>query len=125
VPDSPSAHRAEAIFVSPVIILAAAMLVGWGLYTACLPRPVFVVRIINGVPRTARGLVTRGFLQDIAETCARHGVRGGEIRGIASGRRINLAFSGEMPEACRQQLRNLWNLSGWSATGPTGPRRTA
>jgi hypothetical protein len=118
-------HRPEALFVSAVIMLAAALMIGWGLYSACLPRPIFVVRIIDGVPRTARGTVTRGFLRDVAEICTHNGVRRGEIRGIASGRRINLAFSGDMPEAWRQQLRNIWNMSGWSATGPSGPRRTA
>ena len=55
----------------------------------------------------------------------RHGVRGGEIRGIAAGRRINLAFSGAIPDPCRQQIRNIWGVSGWSAAGPSGPRRTA
>ena len=107
--------------MSAVFMLAAALLVGWGLYSACLPRPVFVVRISDGVPRAARGTVTRAFLRDIAETCARHGVRRGEIRGIAAGRRINLAFSGDMPEPCRQQIRNLWSLSGWSARVRAGP----
>jgi hypothetical protein len=35
---------------------------------------------------------------------------------MAEGRRIVLAFSADMPEVCRQQLRNIWNLSGWSAS---------
>ncbi len=34
---------------------------------------------------------------------------------MAEGRRIVLTFSGHVPETCRQQLRNIWNLSGWSA----------
>ena len=82
----------------------------------------FVIRITDGVPRAARGQVTRGFLRDVAETCADNGVRGGEIRGIATGRRINLAFSGSIPNLCRQQIRNIWGMSGWSAAGPPGPR---
>jgi hypothetical protein len=111
--------------VNLLILLALASMGGWGLYRACRPRPVFVVRLTDGVPRAAKGRVTRGFLQDIAETCSRHGARRGEIRGIAAGRRINLTFSGDMPEACRQQIRNLWNLSSWSAAGSPRPRRTA
>jgi Protein of unknown function (DUF3634) len=120
-----SSGRAEAIIVNPLFVLPLAFLVGWGLYSACRPRPVFVVRIIDGVPRAARGQVTRGFLQDVAETCARHGVRRGSIRGVAAGRRINLVFSAGIPERCRQQIRNLWGLSGWSALGTSRPRRTA
>ena len=34
---------------------------------------------------------------------------------------VALAFSGDIPPSCRQQLRNLWHLSGWSA-GPSRPR---
>jgi Protein of unknown function (DUF3634) len=111
--------------VNPLILLPLAVLVGWGLYAALRPHALFVIRIADGVPRTARGQVTRGFLQDVAETCARHGVRDGEIRGIAAGRRINLDFSGAIPGRCRQQIRNIWGVSGWSAAGPSGPRRTA
>jgi Protein of unknown function (DUF3634) len=111
--------------VNPLFILPITLLVGWGLYSACRPRPVFVVRISEGVPRAARGQVTRGFLQDVGETCARHRVRRGAIRGVAHGRRINLEFSSGIPGPCRQQIRNLWGLSGWSASGPGRPRRMA
>jgi hypothetical protein len=102
--------------------LALAALVAWGLWTACRPRSSFVVRITNGVPRVTQGKVTPGFLQEIGEVCGRHEVIRGELRGVpAAGRRIALWFSRDVPEPCRQQLRNLWNLSGWS-TGPPRPR---
>lgn len=104
--------------MNPWLLLPIALLVGGGLYWACRPRSVFVVRIGGGVPRAARGQVTRGFLQDIAEACARHGVRRGSIRGVAEGRRINLVFSPGIPAPCRQQIRNLWGVSGWSAAVP-------
>jgi hypothetical protein len=58
--------------------------------------------------------VTRTFVREVGEVCRRHGVRRAEVRGIDEGRRIVLTFSGDMPETCRQQLRNIWNLSGWS-----------
>ena len=109
----------------PLFLLAVVLLVGWAVYSACRPRALFVIRVADGVPRAARGRVTRGFLRDVAETCTHHGVRGGEIRGIAAGRRINLVFSGTIPDLCRQQIRNIWGMSGWSAAGPAGPRRTA
>jgi hypothetical protein len=111
--------------VNYLLLLVLGVVIGWVLYTICRPRPVFVVRIRDGVPQAARGQVTRGFLQDVAETCARHGVRDGEVRGLATGRRINLVFSAGIPNPCRQQIRNLWGVSGWSATGPSGPSRMA
>jgi hypothetical protein len=42
---------------------------------------------------------------------------------VAAGRRIDLVFSGGIPGPCRQQIRNLWGVSGWSASGPRGPKR--
>jgi hypothetical protein len=104
-----------------LFLLALALIVAWGVYSACHPQPVFVVRVEEGKARVVRGKVTQTFLQEIGETCARHGVRRGVVRGIANGSRIALAFSGGIPATCRQQLRNLWHLSGWSA-GPSRPR---
>ena len=100
--------------MSVVLLVGVALLIGWGLYSVCRPKPIFIVRIIEGVPRIARGQVTRGFLQDIADACARHQIRNGEIHGVAAGRRINLMFSREIPKSCQQQVRNLWGLTGWS-----------
>ncbi len=106
-----------------LLLLVLGLVIGWILYTIGRPRPVFVVRLRDGVPRAARGQATRGFLRDVAETCARHGVRDGEVRGIARGRRIDLVFSAGIPDPCRQQIRNVWGVSGWSAAGPSGPKR--
>jgi Protein of unknown function (DUF3634) len=94
--------------------LGLAAFVAWALWTAVRPRCAFVVRIKEGVPRVARGTVTRSFLQEIAETSGRHLVDEGVIRGVVKGRRIVLTFSAGMPPPCQQQLRNLWELSGWS-----------
>jgi hypothetical protein len=117
--------RRGQIDVNHLLVLVLGLVIGWLLFTVCRPRPVFVVRIRDGVPRAVRGQVTRGFLQDVAETCARHGVRDGEVRGLAAGRRIGLTFSGGIPNRCRQQIRNLWGVSGWSAMGPSKPSRMA
>jgi Protein of unknown function (DUF3634) len=95
------------------IALAAAVL--WALWSVSRPRPAFVVRIVRGLPQVARGTVTPAFVQEVAEVCRRHGVRDGTVRGMVQDRRIALAFSGNMPAPCRQQLRNLWNISGWSS----------
>jgi hypothetical protein len=111
--------------VNTWLVLVLALLAGWSLYSAGRLRALFVVRIRDGVPRAARGQVTRAFLRDIAEISDHHGVRRGEIRGVAAGRQIHLKFSSGIPELCRQQIRNLWGFRGWSAAGPPGPRRTA
>jgi hypothetical protein len=108
-----------------LLLLVLGAVIGWVLYTISRPRPVFVVRIRDGVARAARGQVTRVFLQDVAEACDRHGVRDGEVRGLTAGQRIGLVFSSGIPERCRQQIRNLWGVSGWSAAGPSGPNRMA
>jgi hypothetical protein len=72
----------------------------------------------DGVPELVQGTVTPGFLQDVAEVCTRHGVRRGTIRGAAHGNRISLSFSGDMPASCKQQLRNIWNLSPRLSAAP-------
>ena len=79
------------------------------------PGAAFIVRIKQGVPRLTRGTATRSFLQEIGETCRRHGVSHGVVRGVVQGRKITLKFRGAIPPACQQQLRNIWGLSGWSA----------
>jgi hypothetical protein len=104
-----------------LFLLALVLIVVWGLYSAVQPRPVFVVRVEDGKARAVRGKVTPAFLQQIGETCDRHAVRRGVVRGVANGSRIALAFSGDIPPSCRQQLRNIWHLSGWSA-GPSRSR---
>jgi hypothetical protein len=110
--------------VNYLLLLVLVLAIGWVLFTICRPWPVFVVRITDGVPRAVRGQVPRGFLQDVAETCARNGVQDGEVRGLTAHQRIDLVFSAGIPNHCRQQIRNLWGVSGWSAAGPRRPQRT-
>jgi hypothetical protein len=101
-----------------VLQLAVVALLVWILYSVFRPRPVFVVRLERGVPRIAKGTVARAFVQEIGETCGRHGVRDCVVRGVVTGPKIALVFSDGLPAPCRQQLRNLWALSGWSAVPP-------
>jgi hypothetical protein len=98
-----------------VITLALLGMIGWGLWKACQPRSIFVVRIESGSPRVVRGTVTKAFLNRIGEACLDHGVTRGVIRGQVRGREIALEFKGHFPPACRQQLRNIWVMTGWSA----------
>jgi Protein of unknown function (DUF3634) len=89
----------------------------WAIWSAARPRPAFVVRIASGVPRVARGTVAGAFLSDVGDVCRRHGVRDGAVLGVVKEGRIALEFSGDISAPCRQQLRNVWSISGWSA-GP-------
>ena len=101
--------------------LALLGLIGWGVWQACRPRSVFVVEVEDGIPRVIRGRVTRAFLSSIHEACRHHDVTRGSIRGRAHGDQVALDFRGAFPDACRQQLRNVWVISGWSS-GPRGKR---
>ncbi|HKI16519.1 MAG TPA: DUF3634 family protein [Isosphaeraceae bacterium] len=107
------------LFVS----LALAAFVVWVIWSICGPQCTFVVRIRDGVPGLTRGKVSQAFLQEIAEVCARHGVREGVVRGIKKADRIGLSFSDGLPAPCQQQLRNLWHLSARMSPPPTRRRR--
>jgi hypothetical protein len=73
-------------------------------------RFVFWVRIRNGVPSVGRGKVAAPFLRDLVDVCGEYPIERGWVGGVRRGRGIQLAFSRSIPERCRQQLRNLWNL---------------
>jgi hypothetical protein len=94
--------------VAILLQLGVAALVAWALWTALRPRSAFVVRVRGGAPQVIRGTVSRAFLHEIGETCTRHGVTDGLVRGVVTRGRVALAFSTGIPPHCRQQLRNLW-----------------
>ena len=75
------------------------------------PRPVFVVRIRNGLARVSGGVVARAFLAAIDDECRRSGITSGTVKGILKGGRLSLAFSRNIPQECRQRLRNVWQLT--------------
>jgi hypothetical protein len=86
-----------------------------GVWFAMQPRCAFVVRIAQGHPKAVRGKVTPAFLDQVRETCERHGVQNGTVRGLIRGKRICLSFSRSLPPPGQQQLRNWWANWGWSA----------
>jgi hypothetical protein len=97
---------------SPVLLIGFIVV---GVWFALQPRCAFVVRIAKGQPKAIRGKVTAAFLDQIRETCERHGVRNGTVRGLIRGKRICLGFSRSLPQAGQQQLRNWWANWGWLA----------
>jgi hypothetical protein len=101
--------------LSTVLTTGLAALVIWALYSAVRPRAAFVIRVRAGVPRVVRGTVKPAFVAEVAEVCRRHNVQEAAVSGVKRDNRIALAFSGSISESCRQQLRNVWSLSGWSA----------
>ena len=101
--------------LSVALLFTLTALVLWGLWSAARPRAAFVVRIARGEPRVLRGTVTSSFVQEVREICGRNKVDHGEVRGVPKDGRIALEFSDGIPPPCRQQLRNLWFMSGWSA----------
>ncbi|MGC8643022.1 MAG: DUF3634 family protein [Isosphaeraceae bacterium] len=106
------------------LTLALLGFIGWAIWQACRPRSVFEIRLEDGHPRVVRGTVARAFLGEIRALCEHHGVTRGTVRGQARGTRIGLDLRGPFSPAFRQQLRNIWALSGWSAARPRGRRTT-
>ncbi len=105
-----------------LVTLALLGLIGWAIWLACQPRSVFVIRIEGGQPRVVRGTATKAFLAEIRALCLHHGVTQGTVRGEVHGSQIGLNLRGPFPPACRQQLRNVWVMSGWSPGRPGGRR---
>jgi hypothetical protein len=101
--------------ITEVVVVLAACAAAWGLWRAGRPRAVFLVRLADGKPTAAEGTVTPAFLARVREVAAANGVSRGLVSGFAHGEFIRLRFSSEIPERARQQLRNWWASSGWSA----------
>jgi hypothetical protein len=103
-----------------IAILLLSGLFLYVMWKASRPPRVFVIVIANGEPTPSVGIVTPAFLQIVREIAAEHRIESGRVWGEAArANRIRLAFSPSFPAAARQQLRNWWAASGWSA----GPRR--
>jgi hypothetical protein len=96
------------------LLLLLAGLVVWQVWRASRPR-LFAVRLDEGTPRAARGVVTPAFLQRVREVASDHGVTAGRVIGVMRGPHIGLEFSRQFPGPARQQLRNWWAMSGWPA----------
>ncbi|HZU39187.1 MAG TPA: DUF3634 family protein [Gemmataceae bacterium] len=105
--------------VNLLVRVAFLLFLAWVVWTLCQPRSVFIVRIIAGTPRAAKGVVTPAFLEAVRDMAQQHHIEEGTVRGVVRGRHISLAFSRGIPVGGRQQLRNWWALSGW----PARPRR--
>ncbi len=103
--------------VAKLVALLIGGAIMWSLWRAAQGRCVFVVRVSDGEPRAVAGTVTAALLNVVREVAAEHGVRAGEVRGLARGARIRLEFSRQFPEPARQRLRNWWGFSGWRARG--------
>ena len=99
----------------------------WVFWLVLRPGCAFVVRFSGGGARAVKGVATRAFLERVREICSQYSVPRATVRGVIHGQRISLAFSRGIPPSGRQQLRNWWSLSGWSAlpTGSCGPPRRA
>jgi Protein of unknown function (DUF3634) len=94
-------------FARIAVVAAVVVAIAWLIASA---RYVFWVRIRNGVPKVGRGKLAAPFLRDLIDVCGRYPIERGWVGGVRRGRHIQLAFSRSIPEPCRQQLRNLWNL---------------
>jgi len=96
--------------MDPIVKLTIAGAIIGLAYWALQPRYVLLIRIRDGVPRLAKGKVGATFLSEVGDACGREHIDRGWIGGVASGKRVKLAFSRSIPVACQQRLRNLWTM---------------
>jgi len=101
--------RLVASFWFLVLVLAA---MGMVIQTA-RARPLFVIAIEQGRVRRVKGQASGRFLSELLEVCRRHGLARGRVLGFVRGGRVALEFSRNVPQACRQQIRNVWSTTGW------------
>ncbi len=78
---------------------------------------VFFIAVTNGTSQVKQGKVAGPFLDQVRTVFQEHSVANAWIGGVRQGRRIRLMFSPSVPAACRQQLRNVWALVGWTPAG--------
>ncbi len=95
------------IYLGLILVAAAAL---WG---ALRPRPLFEIRIEHGRASITRGKAPASFAGEVLEICNRHGVERAAIRGRARASRVAIECSADIPPRCQQQIRNVWNLTGW------------
>ncbi len=109
-------------WITDVVVVLIVGALGFALWRASRPRPVFVIRVVDGQPQVVDGTVTPAFLQRVREVAAANAIARATVSGVVHGAFIRLQFSAEINEAGRQQLRNWWATFGWAPprTGPTG-----
>ena len=90
------------------VVVGACVLIG--LWLALRPRYVFTLVIEGARLKSVRGTVPSAFVQEVEGLCEGAELDRGKIHGVARGRHIQLSFSQNIPDDCRQKLRNLWQL---------------
>lgn len=95
-----------------LIVLFVLVALGWLLWLAAQPRPLFVIEIRNGIPHLKKGKVTDSFLNGIAEVCRLSGTQSGTIKAYRQNQRTRIQCSSSISFGCQQQLRNMIH-AGW------------
>src|SRR5262249_36945554 len=96
----------------------AALLVGGLLWRSSL---LFVIELSGGTPTVRGWKLPASFLAEVEEVCRDAGLRRGALWGKRAPGGVQLGFSGSVPPARRQRLRNLGAQTG---LGPGPPVRT-
>lgn len=91
-----------------IYVIAAAALLGLGLWAVARQAEVFVVRVENGRATTVRGRVPPGFMEDLRKIT--RGAPAGTIRALRQRGGARLDVSG-LDEHTRQRLRNAFALN--------------
>jgi hypothetical protein len=95
-----------------ILKLLAVAFVCWILWHFLQPHYLFTIRIRDGHPSLRKGTVTGRFLVAVEDMCRENNIVTGWVAGVMKGRRVVLRFSGSIPPALQQRLRNDWQLVG-------------
>ena len=71
---------------------------------------VFEISIKDDKAELTSGKATRAFVKECAEICQLENLHNIRISGVKSDYGIRLEFSANIPESCRQKLRNIWEI---------------
>jgi hypothetical protein len=102
-------HSEPEPLIGRLVVLA---LVAGALWLFLRPRYLFVIDVQDGQARLRKGKATFLFVREVEEIFRDQAVESGSVRGLAAGKGVVLRFSRQVPESCRQRIRNLSQVHG-------------
>lgn len=75
--------------------------------------PLCVVSLAGGTARLVHGKATAAWVADCTAIAAEFGLVVGSVEAVRTWRGLGLRFSPDVPAACRQRFRNVFDLHRW------------
>jgi len=107
--DPGSGPGGAAALLSKLLVIAVVVGILWLLLR---PQYRFVIEVRRGQARLRRGRAAAAFLREIEDVFRDQGLDSGSVMALPRGRELVLRFSRQVPESCRQRIRNLHRLHG-------------